>query len=108
MSAHFRTRLQCIYRLGSRSRLRSGARLAEWLGRLITGMGQPFSTSAKNWIQYSRDADSHNRFGLGLGTVRCLARHCRSVSTLACKADTAGGRVSLAGRMPEREAMAGA
>ena len=54
-----------------------GARLAEWLGRLITGNGTAIT-------------------GSGVGWRRFAAWHviARSVSTLAGMADTAGGRVA--------------
>jgi hypothetical protein len=88
MSAHFRTRLQGIdiqagqpvaFGIG-------GARLAEWLGRLITGNGTAIT-------------------GSGLGWGRFAARHviARSVSTLAGQADTASGRVAGQGECLSRK-----
>ena len=63
-----------------------GARLAEWLGRLITGNGTAIT-------------------GSGLGWGRFAAGHviARSVCTLAGKADTASGRVAGQGECLSRK-----
>jgi hypothetical protein len=55
-----------------------GARLAEWLGRLITGNGTAITGSGLGW----------GRFAAWWHVIA------RSVSTLAGKADTASGRVA--------------